>query len=77
MKTLGDTIVERICGKVFGHRYEARELRFHAVLNTYGKTYDICSMCGKRRFLGWQRSLDDKEFASLEDDGIPWNEVHP
>jgi hypothetical protein len=72
-----DDIIERICGKLFGHKYQAQELRFSAILNQYGKTYEICSICGKRRFLGWKHSLSDPDYVSLEDDGISWENMHP
>lgn len=72
-----ESLVERICGKVFGHRFQAQELRFHALLNMYGKVYEICAICGKRHFLGWKHSLSDPDYISLEDDGISWDKVHP
>lgn len=72
-----ESVVEMLCGKIGGHRYQRQELRFHAMLNTYGKVYEICSICGKHHFLGWKKCLSDPEYISLEDDGIPWYEVHP
>jgi hypothetical protein len=71
-----DPILERICQALTGHKYKAQSLRFSAILNKYGKVYEICDYCGHHHFLGWKHSLDDKEYASLEDDGIQWQEVH-
>lgn len=72
-----ESIIELICHKITGHKYKSQSLRFHAVLNTYGKVYEICNYCGHHHFLGWKHSLSDPEYASLEDDGIPWYQVHP
>jgi len=72
-----ESILEQICHALTGHKYKAQSLRSHAFLNMYGKVYEICDYCGHHHFLGWKHSLDDKEYASLEDDGIPWQEVHP
>jgi hypothetical protein len=72
-----ESLIERLCGRIFGHKYNIQELRHYGVLDTYGKVYDICSRCGKHHFLGWKRSLSDPEYISLEDDGTPWYEVSP
>lgn len=68
---------EWLCGKIFGHKYQAQTLRHYALLDSCGKVYEICTHCGKHRFLGWKRSLSDPEYLSTEDDGIPWYEVTP